>query len=266
MDRRGFLAGVGTLGAAAAGGFTFNEAAVRNARAEGLARAANVSKAAIAGQARAQGAPRLAQGVSLGFLPGSPGLLDYAARGQRWDYLATQMRWASWHPSLSLPVFDSRVDVSIGLLQSAQVYANPGLLRSLEVVAHFALDVSPHFAPFEAWSHQGASLGKPMKKTAPLTFEAGMPDRVGLQVNYALDGASLVRGIAEDGTVYLPLGARDGPGTGIYVLATPSRITGAAPDFTEYTFSGDLIRPLRRNTGGTPDFDFVTLTIAPVAA
>jgi hypothetical protein len=38
------------------------------------------------------------------------------------------------------------------------------------------------------------------------------------------------------------------------------------PDFTEYHFSGDLRAPLMRDTGGSPDFDFVPLTIAPVRA
>ena len=73
-----------------------------------------------------------------------------------------------------------------------------------------------------------------------------MPDRVGLQVNYAFTPEPLVPGIASTGTVYLPLGARDGPDVGIYVLASPSRVTGAVPDFTQYRFSGDLRTPLVR--------------------
>lgn len=265
MDRRGFLTGVGTLGAVAAGGWTALEHGARSARAEGLAQVAEAGTGRGA-KAGAQGGRPLAQGLSVGFLPGSTGLLDHAARGRPWNELASQMRWSAWHPSLSRPVFDPMVDVSLGLFQSARVHANPGMLRSLEVVAHFALDVSPHFAPFNAWGYESAGPGKLAKRTSPLTFEAAMPDRVGLQVNYALDKSVIVPGMASSGMVYLPLGARDGPGTGIYVLASPSRVTGAVPDFTEYTFSGDLVQPLRRNTGGTPDFDFVTLTIAPVVA
>jgi hypothetical protein len=152
------------------------------------------------------------------------------------------------------------------MLQSAQVHA-PSALQSLEVVAHFAINEAPHFAPFNAWQYVAARAGKAAKRSSPLTFAASMPDRVGLQVNYALErNGSLPSRLAAGGTVYLPIGARDGPGTGIYVLATPSRVTGALPDFSEYTFTGDLIQPLRRFTGGTPDFDFVPLTIAPGAA
>jgi hypothetical protein len=174
------------------------------------------------------------------------------------------MRWAAWEPGFSLPIFDSRVDVSLGMFQPAQVHA-PSSVLSLEVVAHFAIDKAPHFAPFNAWKYE-ALPGKAVRRTSPLTFEAGIPDRVGLQVNYALNRENTLSRLAAGGTVYLPLGGRDGAGTGIYVLATPSRVTGALPDFTEYTFTGDLIQPLRRNTGGTADFDFIPLTIAPVIA
>lgn len=264
MDRRAFLTGVGTIGAASAAGWATVEHEARSARAAGLAAAAGVPHLGPVQRAAQRNAAR--PGLSVGYLLGSATLLDYTARGQRWDYLANQMRWATWYPSLSLPVFHDRLDVAIGKLQSAQVEASPNLTRSLEVVAHFALDVSPHFAPFNAWRYDGAIAGKRARATSPLAFEAGMPDRVGLQVNYAFDRGSLVPGLAESGVVYLPIGARNGPGTGIYVLASPSRVTGALPDFTEYRFSGDLIAPLIRNTAGTPDFDFVTLTIAPVAA
>ena len=46
MDRRGFLTGVGTLGAAAAGGWATMQGAARGARAEGLAKAAGALPAA----------------------------------------------------------------------------------------------------------------------------------------------------------------------------------------------------------------------------
>jgi len=264
MDRRSFLTGVGSLGAATAGGWGAMEAGARDARAQGLAKAAGAAVQSKSGNTRTS--VPLRQALSVGYLPGSAGLLDYAARGREWPQLASQMRWASWHPSFALPIFDSRVDVSIGMLQSAQVHA-PSALLALEVVAHFAIDAAPHVAPFHAWQYVAARPGKAAKRTSPLTFEAGMPDRVGLQVNYALDRATgLPARLDAGGTVYLPIGGRDGPGTGIYVLATPSRVTGALPDFSEYTFSGDLIQPLRRNTGGTPDFDLVTITIAPVVS
>jgi hypothetical protein len=261
MDRRGFLTGAGTLGAAAAGGWATMEIGARSARAEGLAKAAGVGRQAA--KAAGPGAA-LAQSVTVGYLPGSAGLLECAARGQEWPQLATQMRWAAWEPWLALPIFDSRVDVSLGRIQHAQV-SMPSSLLSLEVVAHFAIDKAPYFAPFIAWGYQAAFRGKRASWTSPITFEAGMPDRVGLQINYALDRTQALARLASGGTVYLPVGGRDGAGTGIYVVATPSRVTGALPDFTEYTFTGDMIQPLRRNTGGTADFDFVTLTIAPVA-
>jgi hypothetical protein len=258
MDRRGFLAGAGTLGATAAGGWGTMEVAARGARAEGLAKAAGAT-----GRGARPAAP-LVQGLSVGYLPGSAGLLEHASRGWAWPQLATQMRWAAWDPGFNLPIFDSRVDVSLGMLQLAQVHA-PASLLALEVVAHFAIDKAPHFTPFNAWKYE-RQPGKAAKSTSPLTFEAGMPDRVGLQLNYALERADPISRLAAGGTVYLPIGGRDGAGTGIYVLATPSRVTGGLPDFTEYTFTGDLIQPMRRNTGGTPDFDFVPLTIAPVTA
>ena len=261
MDRRAFLSGVGTIGAASAAGWSAMESGARSARAEALARAAGATVGASKGDV-----PGVPPGLSLGYLPGSAGLLEYAALGRRWDQFASQMRWATWHPSLASPTYDDRVDVAIGRLQSAQVFAAPGLLQSLEVVAHFALDDAVHVAPFPAWRHESAGLNKRVNATSPLAFEAGMPDRVGLQVNYAFSREFLVPGIADAGMVYLPLGARDGPGVGIYVLASPSRITGALPDFTEYRFTGNLSAPLLRDTGGTPDFDFVPLTIAPVTA
>ena len=261
MDRRGFLTGAGTLGAAAAGGAAVIEGGARQARAEGLAKAGGAT--AGSGAKASRGANPRAQSLTVGYLPGSAGLLEYAARGWTFPHIATQMRWAPWAPSLALPIFDSRVDVSLGMFQPAQVYAPPALL-SLEVVAHFAIEKAPNFAPFHAWSYQAARAGKPAKWTSPLTFEAGMPDRVGLQVNYALDRGHVLSRLSAGGTVYLPIGGSDGIGTGIYVLATPSRVTGELPDFTEYTFTGDLIQPLRRYTLGTADFDFVTLTIAPV--
>ena len=261
MDRRGFLAGIGTLGAAAAGGWGTMEMGVRGARAQDLAKAA----ALTASDPKARSAAASArQAITLGYLPGSAGLLEYAARGWAWPQLATQMRWAGWHPALALPIFDSRVDVSLGMLAHAQVHARSPLL-SLDVVAHFAIEQAPFFAPFNAWQYTAPREGKPSKATSPLTFEAAMPDRVGLQVNYAMEPSHPVARLPASGTVYLPIGGRDGAGTGIYVIATPSRVTGLPPDFTEYTFSGDLVQPLRRDTGGTPDFDFVPVAIAPIA-
>jgi hypothetical protein len=264
MDRRSFLTGVGTIGAATAGGLSIIRGDARGARASGLANAAGAGVAAGASEKGLLDRRRAS--LTLGYLPGSPGLLDAAARGERWDHFASQMRWATWHPSLSYPTHEDRVDVAIGTLQSARVWAAPGLVRSIQIVAHFALDAAPDFAPFDAWSYEGETMGKRSKASSAVVFEAGMPDRVGLQVNYAFARENLVYNLAETGMVYLPIGARDGPGTGLYVLASPSRVTGALPDFTEYRFSGNLNEPLLRVTGGATDFDFVPLTIAPVTA
>jgi hypothetical protein len=262
MDRRGFLAGVGTLGAAASGGWATMQVAARGARAEGLAKAAGGTAAGSKAAAGVAATPSL----SVGYLPGSAGLLEYAARGWKFPQLATQMRWAQWEPSFALPILDSRVDVGLGMLQQAKVFAPPSLL-SLEVVAHFALDKAPHFAPFNAWQYTAARSGKPAKATSPLMFEAAMPDRVGLQVNYAMERTQTLSRLSAGGTVYLPIGGRDGAGTGIYVLATPSRVSGNLPQFSDFAFSGDLNQPLWRfDGGGTPEFDFVTLTIAPVVS
>ncbi len=264
MDRRSFLTGVGTIGAVTAGGLSTLRGDARGARASGLANAAGAG-AAVSGSEKGL-LDRRGASLTLGYLPGSPGLLDAAARGERWDHFANQMRWATWHPSLSRPTHEDRVDVAIGTLQGAQVWAAPGLVRSIQVVAHFALDAAPNFARFDAWSYEAETVGQRTKASSAVVFEAGMPDRVGLQVNYAFARENLAYNLAETGMLYLPLGARDGPGTGIYVLASPSRVTGALPDFTEYRFSGNLDAPLQRVTGGATDFDFVPLTIASVAA
>ena len=143
MDRRTFLTGIGTIGAATAGGWTALESAARGNRAEGLARAAGAPKAASWRRGVAPGGARaLQQGLSVGYLPGGDTLLSYAAQGRPWNGTASRMRWAAWTPSLSRRVFEAQVDVSIGLLQSAAVPGTPEVLRSLEVVAHFALDGS----------------------------------------------------------------------------------------------------------------------------
>jgi len=257
------------MGAAAAGGWMSVEPSAGSARAAGLAEAAGVPKAARAGKPRvAENSGLVSEGLVVGFLPGSAELLEYAAMGRALGPLASRMRWARWDASLSRQSFESRADVSIGVLQRAQgAAAAPGMLRALEVVAHFALDDAPYFAPFGAWRYEAAGLSsKHGTATSPLTFDAAMPDRVGLQVNYSLSAAMLAPGTIDSGMVYLPLGARDGPGFGLYVLAGPSHGSGAQPDLSDYFFSGDLRAPLLRSAGSLPDFDFVTLTVRRAAA
>ncbi len=193
-------------------------------------------------------------------------LLATVAAGETWDSLATQTRWVPWDASASPPSYESRVNVSIGMLQRAQGAGTQEMLRSIEMVAHFAIEDAPYFAPFHAWKYEAAAASKRANATPPITFEAAMPDRVGLQVNYALIAENLAPGVKGSGMVYLPLGARDGPGTGLYVLAGPSPVTGNQPDLGAYTFSGSLHAPLRGPTGRMPDFDFVTLAIRPATA
>ena len=267
MDRRSFLT-LGTMGAATVGGWAIVKPDARSARAASLADAAGVTKGSQGGKpvsgSGGTSAAR-AQGLSVGYLPGSSSILAATAAGESASW-ATQTRWVSWDASMSPLAIDKRVSVSIGLLQRAQGAATQQMLRSLEVIAHFAIDDAPYVAGFNAWSYTSAAGAKRVNATPPLTFDAAMPDRVGLQVNYALIGDNLAPGVRDSGMVYLPLGARDGPGTGLYVLAGPSPRTGKQPDLGMYTFSGYLGAPLRDAMGGMPDFDYVTLAIRPAAA
>ena len=260
MDRRTFLTEVGSMGAAAAGGWMALESG--SVRAADLAKAAGVSTGSNGSRRGPSGSAPVYEGLTLGYLPGSPALLEIAMRGRAFDSRATQTRWARWDPSLARVTSDPVASVSIGALQRAKVAAAPGMLRSLEVIAYFAVDEAPYVAPFNAWKYEAAGTkSKRETATSPLTFDALMHDRVSLKVNYGLSGSNLVPGTRSSGMLYLPLGALNGPGLGLYVLAGPSRYTGAQPDLSGYRFSGNLHAPLSRLVGGTPDFDFVTLTI-----
>src|SRR5688572_4797576 len=124
MDRRSFLTGVGTIGAASAAGWSALESQARGARAAALAMAAGAMPLDARKSATGAQAGTL-PGLTLGYLQGSPGLLDYAARGQPWDDLVAQMRWATWHSSLALPSYDERVDVRIDRMRIAEVDVAP---------------------------------------------------------------------------------------------------------------------------------------------
>jgi hypothetical protein len=265
MDRRGFLAGVGSMGAAAASGWAAVESDASAARARILASAAGIAKSAPAGRPRVGSSTEpLSEGLVVGYLFGSPALLDDEANGRVLNATGV-MPWSPWSPALSRQTPDQRVSVSIGILQAAPSAVAPQMLKSLEVVAHFALDGTPFVATFPAWKHEAAASGRRANATSPIAFDAAMPDRVALQVDYAL-GETVPHGISDSGRVYLPLGARDGPGVGLYVLAGPSRYTGMPPDLRGHVFSGDLRSPLARPGGGTPDFDYVALAVRPAAA
>jgi hypothetical protein len=263
MDRRTFLTGVGTMGAAVAGGWSTVEASAGAERAATLEKAAGVARAGGGGKPGvSKGGGVAYEGLVLGYLPGSPALLELTARGETWDWHSAQTRWARWDPTLAFVTSEPMVSVSIGMIQRAQVPGTAETLRSLEVLAHFAIDEAPYVVPFQAWKYRAAADGsKGDQATSPLTFDASMHNRVGLQVNYRLNAAALVPNMLESGMLYLPLGARNGPSIGLHVLAGPSRLTGALPDLREYQFSGDLHAPLLRVAGGKPDFDYVTVMI-----
>ncbi|MBZ0250781.1 MAG: hypothetical protein K8F93_14090 [Burkholderiales bacterium] len=265
MDRRTFIASVGTIGAATAGGFASLASDEGAVRAANLARAAGAGKSGAAGKPGTSGNGLVYEGLALGYLPGSPALLEMVARGQPLAADTRRLRWVRWDPAVALATSEPQASVSIGILQKAA--GGPELLRSLAVTGYFAIDESPYVAQFPAWQYESAPAGaKRARATSPLTFEASMHDRVGLQVVYSLEGQALAPGMLPSGMLYLPLGARNGPGLGLYVLAGPSRTTGAQPDLAACTFSGDLHAPLASAQGGRPDFDYVTVMIRRSAA
>lgn len=251
------------MGAAAAGGWSTVEASAGAERAAALEKAAGVARAGVGAKpGGSKGGGVVYEGLVLGYLPGSPALLELTARGETWDWHSAQTRWARWDPTLAFVTSEPAVSVSIGILQRSQVPSAPETLRSLEVIAHFAIDEAPYVVPFQAWKYRAAADGsKRDYATSPLTFDASLHNRVGLQVTYGLNGPALVPGTLESGMLYMPLGAYNGPSIGLYVLAGPSRLTGAQPDLREYQFSGDLHAPLLRAAGGKPDFDYVTVMI-----
>jgi hypothetical protein len=260
MDRRTFLASVGTVGASAAaagGGWAAWQSGERASRAKGLAAAAGASPLA----SRGPKAGGMVDGLVLGFLVGSSWLMEDEASGRQWDASANLARWTPWDPAKAVPGYHPAASVALGSLQ-----AGAGMLRSLEVVAHFAIEGAPHFAAFDAWKYAAPTPVRPSYATAPLAFDALLDDRVALEVNYSIVRSTLAPQFADSGSVYVPLGGRDGPGVGLYVLAGPSRLTGMPPDFADYHFSGDLRSPLSRDSGGGPDFDFVTLALGPQRA
>lgn len=276
MDRRTFLTGVGTIGAVATGGWATLEPSSAKARADGLAQAAGASKRAPSFSA---GAPvnngLFADGLTLGYLPGSAGILASEAAERRVSANATGLKWSRWDASMATqsysfghPLLDSpnQVSISIGVMQRANTPASLELLQGIEIIAHFAINDVPYVAPFNAWKYAAAGFSRQPISSQPLRFDASVPDRVALQINYTLNAANLVRGVSDAGMMYLPIGARGGPGTGLYVLATPSRYTGMQPDLNAYRFTGNLKSPLVHESGYPPDFDFLTLTIRPLAA
>ena len=275
MDRRKFLSGVGTVGTigAVATGFAVHDSGATKARAGGLARAAGAGSRGVPASAR-PGKALAADGMMLGYLPGSAGMLASPTVERMMRASATGLRWSRWDPALaaqtsqsavhSLFRVSSLVDLSIGVLRKAG-NADTGRLTGLDITAHFALDDAPYFAPFTPWRYEAAKPRTPPKSAR---FLARIPDRVALEVNYALRPGAFAGGISGAGMLYLPIGANaatTGLATGLYVLATTSAHTGVLPDLGAYVFSGDVQAPLADPSGRALDFDYLALAIRPVA-
>jgi hypothetical protein len=277
MDRRKFLSGVGTVGTigAVATGMAVRESSVAKTRAGGLAQAAGAGsqtgQTPVAAQANKAMA---AQGMTLGYLPGSAGMFATPVVERLMRVSAAGLHWTRWDASLttqanqsaihSLFKVSSLVNLSVGLVRRSDDAA-ASALKGLDITAHFALDDAPYFASFSAWCYEGSGLS-----AFPLSsrFIARTPDRVALAVNYALQPSAVANGISNAGNLYLPIGANAataGLATGLYVLATPSAYTGVQPDFSNYAFSGDVRAPIVDPSGRAVDFDYVTLAIRPVA-
>ena len=79
---------------------------------------------------------------------------------------------------------------------------------------------SLHPARTTACSSASPSTGT---ASSSVIFDALTPDRVALQLDYALDEGLVAANVASSGSVYLPIGASGGLGEGLYVLAAPSR-------------------------------------------
>jgi hypothetical protein len=259
MDRRAFLTRTGTLGAAA-GGWASLDAAAEIARAEALAAAAGAATQPAAGKA-------LPESLVLGFLSGSPGLLAKSATGDDPADYAGILRWFPWKSTMAGAVFPpGQISVSLGLLQRPRAPRTASLIRELEVTALFAIDEAPNVVPFRAWRFQAAGPMGRSSASPPLTFDATAPNRVALQVDYALEPRRVAAGNAAAGRLYLPLGGRNAPGVGLYVLAGPSSRTGRLPDLATCVFSGDLNAPLKLRTGGATDFDHVVMAVRAAIA
>jgi len=176
MDRRTFLTGAGTLGgigAAGTGAVLLNGRA-GDARARGLAQAAGAAAPARPGAGSTQASKsRIPDGLTLGYLPGSAAMFGALAGDRQMRLSTIGLRWAAWDGSSaaqagqtaiqSLLPGDSAVDVSIGILRQADS-AN-AILTAMEIVAHYAIDDAPFFAPFNAWSYQAAGIAKSARRT-----------------------------------------------------------------------------------------------------
>ena len=267
MDRRKFLTGLGSIGATATAAWSTTEGPAAAARANGLAKSAGADNP-VGRSAQPPGHARQSiAAFTFGMLQGSSALV--AATTPNYVAATGRHQWKAWDASMAPQgnlfgrafSVESRVSIQLGTLSAAHAAApRAGLLQSLEIDAHFAVD-DGNFAPFYAWSHRAGAPGRPQKTSAPMVFDALVPDRMALQVNYALDAGSLAPTVSTAGSLYIPVGAFDGPGPGLYVIAGPSHASGLPADLSAYAFSGNLQAPLMDSAGRMPDFDYLTLSI-----
>jgi hypothetical protein len=266
MDRRAFLTGLGTIGAVATGGWATRESSAASARAAGLAKAAGVPGPIAARTKARTAAAGKRGGFVLGRLAGSSALLahesvDYAGHAGR-------LGWAVWDesaasaPSLFAKTFGSqgRVSIMLGALRPAAAANGLPMIESIDITAHFAID-DGHFVPFHVSSYRAAGANRARATSAPVMFDALVPDRVALQIDYVLDEKSVSSSVAKKGSVYLPIGGAQGAGTGLYLLAGPSSTSGMPPELSGYVFSGDPHAPILASRGGAPDFDHIAFAI-----
>jgi hypothetical protein len=237
MDRREFLAGVGLIAAG-------------NARAANLATATGRADGVFAVNPQPLGLVRTADaamaGLSLGYIPGSAEIVLAELTGQ-----TSSPTWRSL-----LAPRGKRAEMSILRLMPATTPS----IRRLGVTINFALAEPPYYAPFYAWQFVAAS-GTPIRQSSPISFSANVPDSAIVSVDYQV--AHPHSGERVGGTLHYRLGG-SGLGPGIYALAAPSAADGASPDWTALA-CGEADGQLVRRDGGTIDFDYLTLALAPLA-
>ena len=278
MDRRTFLTGVGSAGAlgAIATGVVVNQSNPISARANGLATAAGANNSAIQSSSPHANKAVAVPGLAVGFLPGSTGMFATPDAEPRTRVTAADLSWSVWDSAdatidrsrtHSLFKVSRQVDVSIGAVHANSTIAALAVMRRLDIVAHFATDDALYFVPFNAAHFESADSVSRSKSTQPLSFVAQTPDRVALEINYALNPAFTAGGISSTGNLYLPIGGQDGNreglAIGLYVLATPATATGVPPVLSDFVFSGNVRAPLLSRSGAPLDFDYLTLAIRP---
>ena len=279
MDRRTFLTGIGSAGTigAIAAAVAVRESNTVGARANGLAQVAGASNSPrLTSSSQADKAIR--HGLTVGYLPGSSGMFSSRAVEAQMSANAAHFSWSVWDgaiattdgsPVHSLFKVSRQVDVSIGAVHAHSTSATLTVMRSLDIVAHFATDDAPYFAPFNASHFETSDSASRSNSTQPLSFIAHTPDRVALEINYALNPAFTAGGVSSAGNLYLPIGGQVrnsvGLATGLHVLVTPSTATGVPPELRDYIFSGNVHAPLANRSGAPLDFDYLTVAIRPIA-